>query len=66
MHKKLKMSTPGRADPNWPKDYSIPYGIMLNGMRELVWEVATAAQGLGRKLAAGGELLCASLVLHIL
>lgn len=36
------------------------------GMGQLVWEVATAAQGLEENWLAGGELLCASLVLYIL
>ncbi|XP_054677944.1 DNA-directed RNA polymerases I and III subunit RPAC1 isoform X3 [Grus americana] len=28
--KKLGRNTAGTADPNWPKGYSIPYGIMLS------------------------------------
>ncbi|KAK4818351.1 hypothetical protein QYF61_011448 [Mycteria americana] len=30
MHKKLGGGTAGTADPNWPKGYSIPYGVTLS------------------------------------
>ncbi|KAK4817730.1 hypothetical protein QYF61_026530 [Mycteria americana] len=30
VHKKLGGDTARTADPNWPKGYSIPYGVMLN------------------------------------
>lgn len=30
MSKKLREDTARRADPNWPKGYAVPYGVILN------------------------------------
>ncbi|KAK4830053.1 hypothetical protein QYF61_008391 [Mycteria americana] len=30
VHKKLGVGTARTADPNWPKGYSTPYGLMLS------------------------------------
>ncbi|KAK4823482.1 hypothetical protein QYF61_002546 [Mycteria americana] len=49
-HKKLGGGTARRVDPNWPKGYSIPYGVMLS--------IETGGVGRGAAIAAQGLAGC--------
>ena len=62
-HKKLGGNTVGAADPNWPKEYSIPCDIMSSIETGVSGGRGIAAWGLtGRQLVGGEQLHCASFV----
>lgn len=55
VNNRLGRDTAGTADPNWPKEYSILYGLLLNKKTgERQWP---AAWRLGGHPSAGGEQL---------
>lgn len=64
----MEGDTARTAEPNWPENHSIPYGIMLNNETgEVGQERPISAQGLaGHHSASDEQLQRASLVLHIL